>query len=209
MNKKIYFSDYWIQFLSSESQVSEYEMVNLKRIRLNDKNELGKYCREFLTEPKNLQIFSQTIDFEVILKELKKEFQYIEAAGGFIEKENTYLFIHRNGRWDLPKGKLEKNETIPNAAIRECEEECGVEHLSIVKSLSSSFHLYPYKKDFALKQSYWFYMTTKFNGPLIPQTNESIDKAVWLTKSELLQTVLPDTYYTIRDVITEALDLSN
>jgi 8-oxo-dGTP pyrophosphatase MutT (NUDIX family) len=108
----------------------------------------------------------------------------------------------------LPKGKLEKGETIKNAAIRECEEECGIKQLSITKQLSSSFHLYKYKKGFALKQSYWFYMKSDYSKKLTPQLEEDIDEVKWFSKHEIETIIIKHTYYTIRDVINEALQIS-
>ena len=46
-----------------------------------------------------------------------KKFPCIEAAGGIVEHSNgSYLFIYRNDKWDLPKGKIEKSEIIIDAA---------------------------------------------------------------------------------------------
>ncbi len=208
MNNKIYFGDHHMHFISSESQVSENEAINFYELSLKKGAEFSKVCRDFLNHKQNIQLLLRDIPFEQVLDALKKEFRYIEAAGGFIQKNDAYLFIHRHGRWDLPKGKLEKGEGIREAAIRECEEECGVKNLRIVNALGSTFHLYPYKKDIALKQSYWFYMHSDYEGPLVPQTGESIDEARWIQLPEVIATVLPDTYFTIRDVLKEALALS-
>ncbi len=208
MNNKIYFGDHHMHFISSESQVSENEAINFYELSLKKGSEFARVCRDFLEQNRSIQLLLRDIPFDLVLEELKKEFRYIEAAGGFIQKKEEFLFIHRHGRWDLPKGKLEKGEGIKEAAIRECEEECGVKNLKIEKPLGSTFHLYPYKKDIALKQSYWFYMHTDFEGPLIPQTGESIDEARWFKSPLVLKEVLPDTYFTIRDVINEALVLS-
>ena len=113
------------------------------------------------------------------------------------------------GKWDLPKGKLEKKETIENAAIRECEEECAVENLKIVKQLASTFHIYPYKTGYALKQTYWFYMQTNYAKKLKPQTEENIDEVKWFSENEVKQIAFNDTYLTIKDVILEALTTVN
>lgn len=41
--------------------------------------------------------------------------------------QREYLVLHyRKGHWDLPKGKLEGNETNIEAAVRELEEETGL-----------------------------------------------------------------------------------
>ncbi|MCU0360521.1 MAG: NUDIX domain-containing protein [Bacteroidia bacterium] len=208
MNNKIYFGNHHMHFISSESQVSDNEGINFYELNLKKGTEFNRTCRDFISHNKSIQLLIKDISFEQVLEALKKEFRYIEAAGGFIQKADEYLFIHRHGRWDLPKGKLEKGEGIQEAAIRECEEECGVKNLKIEKPLRSTFHLYPFKRDIALKQAYWFYMTTNFEGPLVPQTGESIEKAEWVKKEKVMKDILPDTYLTIRDVIKEALVLS-
>jgi len=138
---------------------------------------------------------------------LKSHFFFIEAAGGLIENSERFLFIKRLGLWDLPKGKMEKGEDSRQCAVRECEEECGVQNLSISKELAPTYHVYPYKSGFALKQSNWYYMTTDYNKALTPQTEENITEVVWFSRQEITTTVLPNTYLTIRDVIKEALAL--
>jgi 8-oxo-dGTP pyrophosphatase MutT (NUDIX family) len=207
MNKKIYFNDKFIEFIQSESQVSHNQSIK-KTLTLKDENkELKKIIDTFLSDSKSYSIIVSDKNIERVLSTLKTMFYYIEAAGGFIEKDKKYLCIHRHGRWDLPKGKLELNETIEAAAVRECEEECGIKQLHITKQLASTFHIYPYKKGFALKQSFWFYMQTNYSEKLIPQIEESIDEVRWFSEQEIKSLVLPDTYYTITDVIKAALVL--
>ncbi len=36
----------------------------------------------------------------------------IKTAGGIVIKNEKILFIYKNGKWDLPKGKIDKGETI-------------------------------------------------------------------------------------------------
>ena len=70
------------------------------------------------------QIFMPDIDFELGLELLKEHLHFIMAAGGIVETpDQQSLFIHRLGCWDLPKGKVELNESLPIAAQREIEEE--------------------------------------------------------------------------------------
>ena len=204
MNKKVYFDDKFIEFVEDNPQSSLNQ--SFKFIEdLETEKAFKALVEEFLSETKNNSITISNIPFKTALKLLQKTFYYIEAAGGFIEKENEFLFIRRHGKWDLPKGKLEKNETIEEAAIRECEEECGIKNLKIIKALPSTFHIYQYKKGFALKQSYWFYMQTDYEKKLVPQLEESITEVRWFNKKDIEEVVLKDTYYTISDVTREAL----
>lgn len=207
MNKKIYFNNKFIEFASSQSQSSLNQTIKI--YDKENKQTLKNIIDDFLDQNNfySVQIFNYS--FDEVSDFFKECFSYIEAAGGFIERDKEYLFIHRLGKWDLPKGKLEKKETIENAAIRECEEECAVKNLKIVKQLASTFHIYPYKTGYALKQTYWFYMQTNYAKKLKPQTEENIDEVKWFSENEVKQIAFNDTYLTIKDVILEALTTVN
>ena len=207
MNIQIYFNNKFIELSSNDIQNSQNQAIKKSYLLNDNKLNFNKIIDEFLFDPSNDNIKIVSSDLNSLLELFKSKFYYIEAAGGFIEKDNEILFIHRQGIWDLPKGKLEKGETIKNAAIRECEEECGIKQLSITKQLSSSFHLYKYKKGFALKQSYWFYMKSDYSKKLTPQIEEDIDEVKWFSKHEIETIIINHTYYTIRDVINEALGI--
>jgi 8-oxo-dGTP pyrophosphatase MutT (NUDIX family) len=207
MNIQIYFNNKFIKLSSNDIQNSQNQAIKKSYLLNDNKLNFNKIIDEFLFDPSNDNIKIVSSDLNSLLELFKSKFYYIEAAGGFIEKDNEFLFIHRQGIWDLPKGKLEKGETIKNAAIRECEEECGIKQLSITKQLSSSFHLYKYKKGFALKQSYWFYMKSDYSKKLTPQIEEDIDEVKWFSKHEIDTIIIKHTYYTIRDVINEALEI--
>ena len=207
MNIQIYFNNKFIELSSNDIQNSQNQAIKKSYLLNDNKLNFNKIIDEFLFDPSNDNIKIVSSDLNSLLELFKSKFYYIEAAGGFIEKDNEFLFIHRQGIWDLPKGKLEKGETIKNAAIRECEEECGIKQLTITKQLSSSFHLYKYKKGFALKQSYWFYMKSDYSKKLTPQIEEDIDEVKWFSKHEIETIIINHTYYTIRDVINEALEI--
>jgi len=206
MNTRIYLNDKFIEFKTEGGQSSQDQSLKLDESTEPEKK-LNEIVTDFLDETNKKPVYISNISFETALAFLKKSFYYIEAAGGFIEKNNEFLFIRRHDRWDLPKGKLEKGETVEEAAVRECEEECGIKNLHIIKPLTSTFHVYPYKKSYALKQSYWFYMQTDYSEKLIPQLEESITEVRWCSKKEIQTGILADTYYTITDVTKEALGL--
>lgn len=207
MNKKIYFNHKSIEI--GDANLFSGKDTGIKTFHDPGKDGLEKLIGTFLSpaDPASFRI-GITEPFAGFFARLKKSFAYIEAAGGFIKKDREFLFIHRHGRWDLPKGKLEKGETIEVAAIRECEEECGVKQLSIVAPLPSTFHIYPYKNGHALKQTYWFYMQTDYALPLIPQLEEDIDAVKWFAEKDIGSIVLKDTYYTISDTVQHGLKLS-
>ena len=206
MNKRIYFQNRYLQFSDPELQTQQNQIFNWEQ-GLKTQTDSLNLLNAFMAEENVKSFILPANTFDLFMTVAKKELHYIEAAGGFIEKDAQYLCIHRLGRWDLPKGKLEKNETIEAAAVRECEEECGIGELRIQYPLHSTFHLYPYKKGIAIKQSFWFYMHSSWQKPLVAQTEESIDEVRWFSKEEIIRQVLPDTYFTIHDVIREALKL--
>ena len=206
MNKRIYFQNRYLQFSDPELQTQQNQIFNWEQ-GLKTQTDSLKLLNAFMAEENVKSFILPANTFDLFMTVAKKELHYIEAAGGFIEKDAQYLCIHRLGRWDLPKGKLEKNETIEAAAVRECEEECGIGELRIQYPLHSTFHLYPYKKGIAIKQSFWFYMQSSWQKPLVAQTEESIDEVRCFSKEEIIRQVLPDTYFTIHDVIREALKL--
>jgi hypothetical protein len=60
------------------------------------------------------------------LRIIMTEFKLIQASGGIVfNQKNEILLIKRLGKWDLPKGKIKKSETLEECAIREIEEETG------------------------------------------------------------------------------------
>lgn len=125
----------------------------------------------------------------------------IKAAGGIVKNEaNEYLFIFRNGKWDLPKGKIEKGENSRAAAIREVEEECGIRIESSGDKIVNSYHLYEMSGGTVIKKTSWYWMKAKKKGKLIPQLEEGITDVRWLSKADL-SLVQENTYPLIKDLI--------
>ncbi len=130
-------------------------------------------------------------------------FKLVEAAGGLVRnlKTNHFLFIFRNKKWDLPKGRINKNEEVQKAAIREVEEETGVENLSITKSLNTTYHIFKRNRKYRLKKTFWYLMETNYSGELTPETKEGIEKAVWIDK-KIIVSLKSEMYKNIDLVIS-------
>ena len=130
-------------------------------------------------------------------------FKVIEAAGGLVRnlKTNHFLFIFRNKKWDLPKGRINKNEEVQKAAIREVEEETGVENLSITKPLNTTYHIFKRNRKYRLKKTFWYLMETDYNGELTPETKEGIEKAIWVDK-KLIVPLKSEMYQNINLIIS-------
>lgn len=140
-------------------------------------------------------------DPKQLFQKIKKSCELIKAAGGLVKNaKGNYLFIFRNKKWDLPKGKVEKEEGMKEAALREVEEECGVKIFTNDEKLCKTYHVYTLGSKLVLKKTNWYSMTVKGEPKLIPQKEEGITKASWLSKLELNQ-VLKNTYPSIVQVL--------
>lgn len=108
------------------------------------------------------------------------------AAGGVVYRyqasgeEPEVLLIHRNGYWDIPKGKLEKEESIPMCAVREVAEETGSEIPAIVSDLGTTYHEYKEKRKVIGKTTYWYSMIFLREQQLSPQIKEGIQSLEWV-----------------------------
>jgi len=142
-------------------------------------------------------------DPEKLLPLFKKRLGYINAGGGLVKNaKGELLFIERNKKWDLPKGRAEGGEDIETTSLREVEEETGVENLSIDRFLQETYHIYKSKGRYRLKVTYWYLMNTDFDGELSPQLEEGITKAVWKTNGEA-QSALENSYANVK-LLTQA-----
>ena len=142
---------------------------------------------------------------EKLIMHFNKLFPIVEAAGGLVINElNQFLFIYRNKKWDLPKGRMRKNEPIIDAAVREVEEETSVKDLIVKKPLTITYHIFKRNTKYKLKKTYWYLMKTSYSGKLVPQLNEGIERAVWKDKDEI-QSVMKNVYKNIEVLIKEIL----
>ncbi|MEX0287556.1 MAG: NUDIX hydrolase [Flavobacteriaceae bacterium] len=137
-------------------------------------------------------------NIEEILKKFTKKIPLVVAAGGVVTNtEGKVLFIYRNKRWDLPKGRLDKGETIEQCALREVEEETGVKDLVIENFLMTTYHVFKLKGEYKLKEVHWFAMTTSFEGKLKGEIKEGIEKVKWKGPKKI-QEALKKSYANIR-----------
>lgn len=131
---------------------------------------------------------------------LLNSIKIIKAGGGIVKNGyGEYLFIHRLGKWDLPKGKVEDNEKVKSAAKREVEEECGIRVNYVGNKACNTYHIYTMKGKVVLKDTAWYEMGVNKRPTLKPQTEEDIDKAEWLSVSQLKK-VKKNTYPLVLDL---------
>jgi 8-oxo-dGTP pyrophosphatase MutT (NUDIX family) len=166
--------------------------------------EVKKWFQSFVKSGDNeaFLIHSNPSDF---FEMFQSAFIPIQAAGGVVVHKNKLLFIFRNEKWDLPKGKIDKGETAREAALREVEEECGISGHHIVKRLPASYHMYlsPYKKNkggWIFKETFWFEMKYVGQETGTPQQEEGITLIKWFSKKQL-DVVWSNTYENLKSII--------
>ncbi|SFH77258.1 NUDIX hydrolase [Halpernia frigidisoli] len=146
-----------------------------------------------------------------IWNSFKSLFKQIEASGGVVyNQKKEILFIHRLGKWDLPKGKLEKGETIEENAVREVEEETGLKHLILGHFINETYHIYTERDGKKiLKKTNWFKMLYEGNETPIPQIEEGIKEVSWKNNDMIKNDVLPKTFQNIKLILEEAAKSEN
>ncbi len=143
-------------------------------------------------------------DPELQFKRIFKHFIKIKAAGGLVQRKETFLLIKRKGLWDIPKGKINKREPKRDAAIREVMEECGIHGHTITDKLVVTYHTMKYKGRWALKKTHWYMMKYKGPGNVSPQYDEGITKVKWMSEAYMLG-IRGRTYGSINEVLDSYL----
>jgi 8-oxo-dGTP pyrophosphatase MutT (NUDIX family) len=140
-------------------------------------------------------------DVDAMLKAFKKKLVLILAAGGFVHtKDDHVLMIFRRGKWDLPKGKLDPGEELEACALREVQEETGINKIKSGGPLCTTYHTYHQFGKHILKESHWFVMKAEKQEHFLPQLDEDIEKCEWVSIDKLAP-YLENTHASIIDVV--------
>ncbi len=206
MHIKIYFNDTPL-FLCNEIDATIAPYTHHDDAVLID--ELDGHTIKTMIHEMQLEKVHAGIFIHPNLEELKtafyKKFTIIKAGGGLVRNEhNEMLLIHRRGKWDLPKGKLDKGETIEACAIREVEEETGLQNVQLLSPLLVTYHTYHEGTKFILKESYWYTMQVSGKQQLIPQTEEDINAIKWVDEAAI-EPYLNDSFPSVVDVLKASL----
>ncbi len=182
---KIYYNDSRIVLTSDSAQMNK----NFAKVFTNEKE-----TNEFFIRPAalfdgitNVNILAVHNQPEELLTRFMKSLQLVVAGGGIVWNENNeLLMIHRRGKWDLAKGKIELNESIKDGAVREVEEETGVKIESVNPEPVHTYHAYKLKGKNSLKETSWYEMKAKSGqNKLVPQVEEDIKEVRWVKRTEL------------------------
>ena len=160
---KVFVNDIPI-ILSTKKEIGEnYSSFPIKTVKL-------KRLIRKISKGKMMYVNLYHEDENKLLKHLFKKIPVVTAAGGMVRNDSgEILFIYRNKRWDLPKGKTESGETIEASAIREVEEETGIEGLTVTKFLRKTYHIFKRKGKYRLKVTHWYEMHSSLRGRTSPR----------------------------------------
>jgi 8-oxo-dGTP pyrophosphatase MutT (NUDIX family) len=181
---KIYVNEILV-FLTNTNALEKVDIINDETLIQHYTGNLED-LKQMISKCKKKASFSKMIihsdDFIALKKDFKSLYLTVEAAGGLVKNEhNEFLFIFRRGHWDLPKGKMEKNEGKKEAAVREVIEETGIRNVSIQSKIGVTRHAFETKSGKKIiKKSYWYLMDAP-KVELTPQIEEDIQKAEWMT----------------------------
>jgi len=197
---KVFIDNKPIIFTEKQKKYSEY--TDSVVVRLNDPRRMDLVkCRTEL--PNDILLLVIVRDPETAIRSVFEGYDFVEAAGGIVKRKNKYLFIERHSLWDIPKGKMEKGEQPEETAVREIEEECGIVGPVIRKPIGVTFHTYDYFGTPTLKKNWWYALDYEGTKDVLPQSEESITQAVWLSRKDW-KTVKENTYASIAEVLEMA-----
>jgi len=200
-NYKIYYDDSFVLISDDRAQMNK----NFGKVISGD-SDIGAFLHKpvFYTEEANKEntilIFTEKPGW--VMEMLKKNADVVLAGGGIVFNESDeLLMIHRKGKWDLPKGEMDKGEKIIRTAAREVEEETGVKIETTIDEPYITYHAYILKGKNCLKETYWYEMKAKpEQNNLVPQADEGIDKVLWVKKSDL-KNYEAEAHPLVRDII--------
>jgi 8-oxo-dGTP pyrophosphatase MutT (NUDIX family) len=184
---------------------SANETINIKKafvdINCDSKQDAKKIIHRHILANGEKSLVARNSDIEKLWKFFFDDYVPVKAAGGLVLNENDeMLFIFRNGKWDLPKGKIDPGEDEETAALREVNEECGLTGHQIESKILNTYHTYPFDHSLAIKTTAWFLMRVKNTDRLKPQLEEGITEVVWKSKKDFPE-ILKNTYGSIEDVL--------
>ena len=202
MMHRIYFEKRCIIICDSRDQA--LSDPNAVEFHIGDRLDIHTLVAMFEASQSLSRIYIPTDNTDLMYRRLCAEFKEVDAAGGLVEnRRGDYLLISRSGLWDLPKGHREPGEDIALTALREVQEETGVDELELRDLICVTDHCYLRGGIWHLKHTWWYSMLYTNPVDLTPQREEDISKAAWVAKSSL-PPFLKNTYPSILEVFREA-----
>ncbi len=214
---------YHLRVIEKELNYASYQsIIDLNQIAFSD-TLLKGLTGNVLILNTNADLFSQIVTFldkqenpflckisfvvenkKAFKKDLSKNFEIIKASGGIVVNDDKILMIFRRGKWDLPKGKIDKGEKAKAAAVREVAEECNLP-TQIQEKLCTTWHHYWVGGKIVLKKTKWYVMTTANPQQARPQAEEDIEKILWISPEEI-KNLLSNSFLSIEFVVHQFLN---
>lgn len=189
-----------------EEQALDYNPIDFKVHRYDrGRQGLFNYIDAFEKNNEREGVILLVDDVDQTFSEFRSIYKVIKAAGGLVFNDDlSLLAIFRRGHWDLPKGKIEKGETKKEAAVREVQEETGIQQVELIEKIGKTYHTYSTKKHKrALKISHWYEMRTG-DMEVTPQVEEDIEKVEWVDLNQFID--YRPIYKNILDITQKYID---
>ncbi len=194
---KVFIDNVEVRFVQQSEKKKGKGIVFLE---LSDFESNSDFFRMLLDYKEANLVVINCANVEADFKRVFRSYTKISTAGGVVRRKKSILVIKRLGKWDLPKGKIEKGELPQIAGYREIEEECGIQGHVLFDIIGETYHTYTFQNKKVLKRNYWYYFL--YSGPkeLTAQTEEDITDAKWVKKEDLKK-IKRNTYGSIKAVL--------
>lgn len=187
---------------AASEPITQAKLINhvwIKNAGETDFDDLLRYLNSNV--PTNILSVMISTSGVQVKKYLRTKFKIVKAAGGLVRKKEKFLMIYRLKKWDLPKGKREKNETYKETAVREVEEETNIS-VKLGRKICTTWHTYTMNKNAMLKKTRWYLMDCSDDTKMKPAVAEDIEELRWMTRKEVYH-ALEHSYKSISHVIEQ------
>jgi hypothetical protein len=197
---KVFINQQVLIFVSIDQFDNQF--INKKNVLVVTGNKINRANLAAIAKNNSHVFFILCKKVNTVWKNFKSGYQLVKAGGGLVlNNKKEMLFIYRRGKWDLPKGKQDKGESMEKCALREVKEECGLKKLKLVSPATKTWHVYQAGKKNMIKQTNWYWMKTQGKQKLVPQVKEDITKLGFVSRQHYTRFMRKNTYPLIDDIV--------